>query len=105
MFRQSCWSRDRQLHGEDGASLRMIGSRDPATMLLDDSIRQRKAQPDPLPHVLRRVERLEDARKRVITQARAVVPERHDRPAFFWPVLRRDLNTSRAVGRPNRLLG
>ncbi len=74
-------------------------------MLLHDSISQRKTQPDTLPHVLRRIERLEDARKSVIAQARPVVPKRHNRPAFFAPVLRGNLNAPGRVGRSNRLLG
>src|SRR4051812_43267030 len=102
MFRQSCWSRDRQFHGEDCASVRMIGRRDPATMLLHDSISQRKTQSDTLPHVLCRVERLEDAWKRVIAQAWPVVPKRHNRPAFLAPVLRGDLDAPVRVGRANR---
>src|SRR6476646_10330189 len=96
--------RDRQFHGEDGASVRMIGSRDPAAMLLDDSVRQREAQSDPLPNVLRREERLEDAWKRAIAESRAVIPQRHGRPPFFRPIRRRDFDTPRPVGRANRLL-
>src|SRR5882757_4545016 len=57
---------DRQFYGEHGAALRVIGGDDLAAVLLHNAVCDGQSEARTLTHFLRRVERFEDARQRVL---------------------------------------
>src|SRR4051812_39793503 len=69
---------DRQFNGEHGPALRMVCGEDLAAVLLHDAVRDGQPEPRSLADLFRRVERLEDARQRVLGDADAGVAQRRD---------------------------
>ena len=60
--------RDRQFDGEDRAAVRMVGGDDLPAVLLHDAVGDRQPEPGALADFLRRVERLENPRQRVLRE-------------------------------------
>src|SRR5438128_7178772 len=71
---------DRQLDGEHGATVRMVGGDDLTAVFLHDAVRDGQSEPGALADFLGGVERLEDARQRVLGNTDAGVAHRRDDP-------------------------